>query len=71
MSDDSKEILKRIGVEQQLPYLHITRNESSDKTAEKFYAELDLNTLDKLYKMYELDFILFDFSADEYYSYVN
>ena len=71
MSDDSKEILKRIGVKKELPYHHITRGKSSDKTAEKFYAELDKNTLDRLYKLYEMDFILFDFSSDEYYNYVN
>lgn len=70
MVEDSKEILKRIGVEKELSYQHITRGESSDKTAEKYYAELDIKTLDRLYNLYELDFILFDMSPDKYYDFV-
>ena len=64
--DDSKEILKRIGIERRLLI-----DRSSDKTAEKYYSELNTSTLDRLYNFYELDFILFDFSPDEYYDFVN
>ena len=70
MQEDSKEILKRIEVEKELPFTHVTRGKTSDQTVEKYYAELDTVTLDRLYKLYEMDFLLFDFSPDDFYAYV-
>ena len=70
MPEDSKEILKKIGVKKQLPFAHVTQGKTSDQTVEKYYAELDKDTLDRLYKLYEMDFLLFDFLPDKFYDYV-
>ena len=70
MDADSKEILSMIEVDEKLSHSHMTRGKSSDQTAEKYYSQLDVKTLDRLYKLYEMDFILFDFSPDKYYNYV-
>ena len=70
MAGDSEEILKRIEVEEKLSHTHVTRGKTSDQTVEKYYSELDVRTLDRLYKLYEMDFILFDFSPKMYYNYV-
>ena len=43
---------------------------TSDQTVEKYYGELDRKTLDRLYKMYEMDFLLFDYSPLSFYEYV-
>ena len=52
MPEDSKEILKRIEVDKELPFTHVTRGKTSDQTVEKYYAELDTVTLDRLYKLF-------------------
>ena len=70
MQEDSKEILKRIGVEKELPFAHVTRGKTSDQTVEKYYAELDTITLERLYKLYEMDFVLFDYNPDSFYELV-
>ena len=36
MPEDSKEILKRIEVEKELPFTHVTRGKTSDQTVEKY-----------------------------------
>ena len=70
MDEDSEEILNMIEVEEKLSHSPMTRGKSSDQTAEEYYSQLDVQTLDRLYKLYEMDFILFDFSPDKYYNYV-
>jgi len=70
MPEDSREILKRIGVKKQLPFAHVTQGKTSDQTVENFCAELDTATLDRLYKLYEMDFLLFNFSPDRFYKLV-
>ena len=40
INEDSSEILKKIKLENQLPYLHITNGQSSDKTVKEYFAEL-------------------------------
>ena len=70
MPEDSREILKRIGIKKQLPFAHVTQGKTSDQTVENFYAELTTATLDKLYKLYEMDFLLFNFSPHRFYKLV-
>ena len=41
IEEDSKEILKKIEIKNQmLPFSHITNGQSSDKTAKQYYSEL-------------------------------
>ena len=40
IQEDSSEILNQIELEDQLPYLHITNGQSSDKTVKEYYAQL-------------------------------
>ena len=70
MPEDSREILKRIGVKKQLPFAHVTQGKTSDQTVENYYSELDIKTMERLYKLYEMDFLLFDFSPDRFYKLV-
>ena len=44
---------------------------TSDQTVEEYYSELDTKTIDRLYKMYEMDFLLFDYKPDDFYAYVH
>ena len=69
MPEDSKEILKRIGVQQKLPF-HVTQGKTSDQTVKAYYAELDRKTLDQLYKIYEMDFLLFNYSSSSFYDFI-
>ena len=70
MPEDSREILKRIGVKEQLPFDHVTHGKTSDQKVENYYSELDIETLDRLYKLYEMDFLLFNFSSIRFYNIV-
>ena len=70
MPEDSREILKKIGLKKQLEFSHVTQGLTSDQTVENYYAELDRATLDRLYKLYEMDFLLFNFSPDRFYKFV-
>ena len=72
MTEDSEEILRRIGIgNYQLPFTHVTGNQTSDKMVEQFYSQLDLHILHKLYELYEMDFLLFGYSPDTFYKYFN
>ena len=44
---------------------------TSDQTVEEYFSELDTKTLDRLYRMYEMDFLLFDYKPDDFYGYVH
>jgi len=67
---DSEEILKNIGIEDHLPTEHVTMNKSSEKTIEEYFSQLDRATLDNLYKVYEMDFVLFKYTIDAFYQFV-
>ena len=62
--------MKKIGIEDNLPTSHVSNGKSTEKTLEEFYSELDRDLLERLYKLYEMDFLLFDYTIDSYYSYV-
>ena len=34
---------------------------------EEYFSQLDKDTLDKLYKVYEMDFVLFNYTIDAFY----
>jgi len=64
---DSKEILKNIGLEDRFPKTNVINNKSSDMEIEEYFSQLDKETLDKLYKVYEMDFVLFNYTIDAFY----
>ena len=64
---DSKEILKNIGLEDRFPKTNVINNKSSDMEIEEYFSQLDKDTLDKLYKVYEMDFVLFNYTIDAFY----
>ena len=70
MAADSVEILKRIGVNTQLPFHHMTQGKTSDKTVDVYYADFDRNTLEKLFQLYKMDFLLFGYTPDYFYNLV-
>ena len=54
IKDDSKVILKSIGIFGDLPTSHVTCGKSSEETIEEYFYDVDAKTLDRLYKLYEL-----------------
>ena len=70
MKSDSKIILRTIGISEELKKTHASGEKGSDQTLKKYYSKLDRKLLDKLYNLYELDFLLFNYSIDSYFSYV-
>ena len=70
MTEDSVEILKRIGVSRQLPFHHMTQGKTSDKTVDTYYADIELSTMEKLFQLYRMDFLLFGYTPDYFYNLV-
>ena len=70
IGQDSKVILKKIGVKDHFPITHVNNNKRSEKGIEKYFSQLDRHTLDKLYKVFEMDFVLFNYTIDAFYSFV-
>jgi len=70
IDNDADVILKTIEIEETLPMSHVTLGKGSDQTLEEYFAELDKDLLERLYKFYEMDFLLFNYTIDDYYSYV-
>ena len=68
MADDSVEILKRIGILRQLPFHHMTQGKTSDKTVDTYYADIERSTMEKLYQLYRMDFLLFGYTPDYFYN---
>ena len=70
MKEDSKVILEHLQIDNELALVHMSNGGSTENFLEEFYSELDLETMDKLYELYEMDFLLFDYSPDDYYAFV-
>ena len=47
------------------------QGQTSDQTVEQYYAQLDRGLLDRLYSLYEMDFLLFNYSAHSFYGYLD
>ena len=71
MKEDSEIIFENIEIEGKLPVSFVTMGKSSDQTLEEYFSELDKDTIEKLYKKYKMDFLLFGYTIDDYYLYVN
>ena len=69
MEEDSQIILKNLELNTDLTKTHTTKGEKSENKAKEYYSVIDLETMKKLYAIYEVDFILFGYSADEYFEY--
>ena len=66
IKEDSEAILREIGVNRSLPVAHAQPGGNSKVKIQEFYADFDRELLTKLYKVYEMDFILFGYSSYEY-----
>ena len=55
----------------RLPLSHVTQGNTSDTTVARYYSMIDRASLDRLYNIYRLDFLLFNYTADQYYAYVS
>ena len=70
MEEDSEIILKEIESNEKLPVSHITRKGRTDEFSEEYFSELDVDILEKLYNKFEIDFLLFNYTIDDYLSYI-
>ena len=64
LAEDSKKILSRLGLNNSLAHDHQTQGGSSRANLLKYYSEINPNLMEKLYKLYEMDFILFDYDRN-------
>ena len=68
MEEDSKAILTKLGLNSSLTVANAQAEGNSGAKIKEFFADLDRELLEKLYKLYEMDFVLFGYSPHEYYS---
>ena len=61
LEEDSQRILSRLSLNQTLVHDHPTGGGSSDNKLVEYYTEVSPELMDKLYKLYEMDFILFNY----------
>ena len=67
MEEDGKAILKKIGVNRTITTVNAASGGNTQDKIREYYSDFDRELLRKLYKIYEMDFILFDYSPDEYF----
>ena len=70
LARDSKQIFKSMKVSARLPRSHTTQGNTTDNTVASYYSTISKDLLDKLLDIYKFDFLLFDYTVDEYESYV-
>ena len=70
LNKDSEQIFKTMGVNAELPKSHVTQGNTTDNTVASYYSQISKDLLDKLIHIYKFDFLLFNYSAKDYYNYV-
>ena len=70
LNDDSDQIFKTMKVKAELPKSHVTQGNTTDNTVISYFSQITKDLLDKLIDIYKFDFLLFNYSAKEYYDYV-
>ena len=73
MARDSEAILREIGITDKCKRLSAVNAQPGGHSSSKikdFFSYLDRELVEKLYKVYEMDFILFDYSPNEYFDVV-
>ena len=59
IEDDSKVILKL----QTSHFKYVEKVQKKQLTIEEYFVDVDAKTFDRLYKLYEIDFVLFNYTA--------
>ena len=70
LNKDSEQIFKTMGVNAELPKSHVTQGNTTENTVVSYYSQISKDLLDKLIHIYKFDFLLFNYSAKDYYNYV-
>jgi len=70
LEKDSAHILQSLGVSSRLPKSHTTQGKTTDNLVSTFYSQINQDLLSKLYNLYKFDFLLFNFTATEYETFV-
>ena len=67
MGEDVELVMERGGIDRRLfpPRLHGSSGGRTEDLARQFFAQLDTDTVDRLYKLYQLDFDMFGYSVTD------
>ena len=66
LTEDSEQIFKSIQLPAQLPRSHVTQGNTTDNTISSYYSTISKDLLNKLFNIYKFDFLLFNYTMDEY-----
>ena len=64
LNEDSQRIFSRLDLNTTLANDRLTHGGNSKDKLMKYYSEIDQELLEKLYNVYEMDFILFDYDKN-------
>ena len=70
LDKDSGQIFRSIELSAHLPKSHVTQGNATDNTVSSYYSTICKDLLKKLWNIYKFDFLLFNYTVDEYASYV-